>query len=118
LTTRADERRKSIRFPLKLEAQITGTDFKAEGETVNVSSGGALLKTDVDVQRGTIIEAHVKWPATLEACDLKLVLTGPVVWKKGSLIAIRRQIHQFRTVSRKQAQRALHLAAAAAARVT
>jgi PilZ domain-containing protein len=83
--------------------------------TVNVSSGGALLKTDADVPRGTVIEAHVKWPAGLEACDLKLVLTGAVVWKQGSLIGIRRKVHQFRTVSRKRMQKALQFAAAAPA---
>jgi hypothetical protein len=95
-----------------LETQITGLDFKAHGVTVNVSSGGALLKTDADVPRGAVVEAHMKWPAALEACDLKLVLTGPVVWKQGSLIAIHSKIHQFRTVSRKGAQMIQFAAAA------
>ena len=112
LTTRGIERRKSIRFPLSLEAHITGTDFKAEGVTVNVSSGGVLLRTNSDVPRGALVEAHMKWPAALEACDLKLVLAGPVVWKQGSLIAVRNQVHQFRTVARKRAQ-ALQFAVAA-----
>jgi hypothetical protein len=112
LTTGGIERRKSIRFPLSLETRITGRNFTAQGVTVNVSSGGVLLKMNADVPRGALVEAHVKWPAALEACDLKLVLAGPVVWKQGQLIAIRNQVHQFRTVSRKRAQ-ALQLAAAA-----
>ena len=116
MTARANERRKSIRFPLSLETQITGHDLHANGVTINVSSGGALLKTDADVPNGTVVEVHLRWPATLEACDLKLVLTGPVVRKDGQLIAIRRRDHQFRTVSRKRIQKAaFQLAAGGAA---
>ena len=96
------ERRKSIRFAISMDARLSCDDgLDAPGTTVNLSSGGALLKTEARVKRGTMVEAHLKWPAGLEACDLKLVLRGPVIWTKGTLIAIRRVKHQFRTVSRR-----------------
>ena len=97
-----DDRRKSIRFPMNLEAQLKATGLNAAGTTVNVSSGGALLMTKAPIARGTVLEAHVKWPAGLESCDLKLVLAGEVVWTRGNLIALSLRDYQFRTVSRKR----------------
>jgi len=59
------------------------------------------LKLNASVPRGATIEAHLDWPATLAQCDLKLVLTGTVVWTDGLTVAVRRQAHEFRTVSRR-----------------
>jgi hypothetical protein len=100
------DRRKSIRFPINMEAHVKSIRgarqrLDAAGKTINVSSGGALIMTETPVPRGAIVEAHVKWPAALDNCDLKLVLTGQVVWVAGPLVAIERKTHEFRTVARK-----------------
>lgn len=100
------DRRKSIRFPINMETRLKNVRRASErldvcGKTINLSSGGALILTEAPVPQGAIVEAHVKWPAALDNCDLKLVLTGYVVWTEGPLIAIKRQAHEFRTVSRK-----------------
>ena len=64
-----EKERKSIRFPIIKEARLRAESLDAPGTTVNVSSGGAVLKTSARVRQGTSVEAHLKWPA-IRYCTL------------------------------------------------
>ena len=94
------ERRRWIRFPLQLLTCVKSGRAAVEGVTVNVSGGGALIRTQSELRPGTEVEAHLDWPVSLEQCKLKLVMTGFVVWTREFLTAICAQRYEFRTVSR------------------
>ena len=95
------ERRKWIRFPMELAARLKHGRTASEGVTVNVSSGGALIKSATELSPGTHVEAHFQWPVSLEECKLKLVMTGSVVWTQGLLTAISARRYEFRTVGKR-----------------
>lgn len=101
-TDASDERRKSIRFPINVDARLKGRDVETPARSINISSGGALFSVDNDVPLGSEIEAHIHWPVSLSTCDLKLVISGVVVWSRDHLIAIRRDKYDFKTVASKQ----------------
>lgn len=101
-TEGSDERRKSIRFPIIVEARLKGPDGETQARSINISSGGALFSADTDVPLGSEVEAHIHWPVSLSTCDLKLVISGVVVWSRDHLIAIRRDRYDFKTVGSKR----------------
>src|SRR5690348_8374992 len=94
------ERRRWIRFPLELAARLKHGRSASEGVTVNLSGGGALIRSATELSPGASVEAHFQWPVSLEECKLKLVMTGSVVWTKGLLTAISAKRYEFRTVGK------------------
>jgi len=69
-----------------------------EGTTRNISSGGVLLQTKKNLTLGLLVEVHIQWPARLETCGLKLVMSGRVVRVEGRLSAINSVGYEFRTL--------------------
>lgn len=95
------ERRKSIRFPIAVVVRLKRPGGEITARTVNISSGGALLCASCRLPTGTHVEAHISWPVSLSTCDLKLVITGVVVWSRDEFIAVRRDRYDFKTVAGK-----------------
>ena len=99
----ANDRRMTDRFPLEnalryrfLEAQSSGS--AGTGQTLNMSSGGLLLKVEAPLPVGEQIEVSVDWPAQLNArCGLKLVALGKVVRSTREVAAVRIEKYDFRT---------------------
>ncbi len=97
------DRRTTDRFPLEnalryrfLEAQSSGS--AGTGQTLNMSSGGLLLKVEARLPVGEQIEVSVDWPAQLNArCGLKLVALGKVVRSTHDVAAVRIEKYDFRT---------------------
>lgn len=98
-----NDRRMTDRFPLEnalryrfLEAQSCGS--AGTGQTLNMSSGGLLLKVEAPLPIGEQIEVSVDWPAQLNArCGLKLVALGKVVRSTREVAAVRIEKYDFRT---------------------
>ena len=111
------DRRNTDRFPLEnalryrfLEAQSGGS--AGTGQTLNMSSGGLLLKVEAPLPIGEQIEVSVDWPAQLNArCGLKLVALGKVVRSNDEVAAVRIDKYDFRT----RATKALEVATPASA---
>jgi hypothetical protein len=96
------ERRQWIRFPLRLAASVKQKNIVTAGTTVNVSGRGVLIHTDSKLRKGTTVEAHLEWPVPLADCNLKLVMSGVIVWTEEFLTAIEAKQYEFRTVSRRK----------------
>ena len=102
-----NDRRTTDRFPLEnalryrfLEAQESGS--AGTGQTLNMSSGGMLLKVEAPLPVGEQIEVSVDWPAELNArCGLKLVALGKVVRSNAERAAVRIEKYDFRTCAKK-----------------
>ena len=112
-----DDRRRTDRFPLEnalryrfLQAKNSG--HAGTGQTLNMSSGGMLLKVESQLPIGQQIEVSVDWPAQLNArCGLKLVALGKVIRSSRDEAAVRIDKYDFRT----RATAALAAAAAGSA---
>jgi hypothetical protein len=110
------DRRTTDRFPLEnalryrfLEARSPWTP--GTGQTLNMSSGGMLLKVEAPLPVGQQIEVSVDWPAQLNArCGLKLVALGKVVRSTPEETAVRIEKYDFRT----RATKAIEVPAAGA----
>lgn len=61
-----------------------------------------LIHTGSKFRKGTAVEAHLDWPIALEDCNLKLVMSGVIVWTEEFLTAIEAKQYEFRTVSRRK----------------
>ena len=67
------------------------------GETINMSSGGILFRTESDLNEGDQVELVVDWPAKIDgAVRLKLVAFGPVVRIEQSRAAIVIKRYEFK----------------------
>ena len=74
------------------------------GHTLNMSSGGMLLKVESPLPVGEQIEVSVDWPAQLNArCGLKLVALGRVIRSSPEGAAVRIEKYDFRTCAAKSA---------------
>jgi c-di-GMP-binding flagellar brake protein YcgR len=99
------DRRATRRFHIELELRYKPvyecpTTETGRGATVNVSSGGLLIRTDRPLARGVEVEVAMNWPVLLNGrCPLKLVVFGCVLRSnnRGAAIAIER--YEFRTQS-------------------
>src|SRR5579859_354737 len=78
-----DDRRKSERFPIKLEVRYKLSDARnisGAGKTVNMSGRGVLFTTESRLSEKQSIELAVNWPAKLnDAIPLQLVALGHIV---------------------------------------
>ena len=110
-----NDRRNTDRFPLENALRYRFLDLKSSGpagtgQTLNMSSGGMLLKVEGALPVGQQIEVSVDWPAQLNArCGLKLVALGKVVRSSSDVAAVRIEKYDFRT----RATKAIEVPAAA-----
>ena len=97
------ERRSHERFPINLPA-----DFRViyrnriqdlgASRTINIGSGGVLLKPDRLLALGASIELSINWPLRLESgCRLKLVIFGRIVRSDDGGAAVKAKHYEFRT---------------------
>lgn len=104
------ERRRAARFPLRLPVRYTLTDAEGWGQTVNISSRGALITISDPVKLRERIDLCIIWPALLhEQVHLNLVGSGAVVRVEEGRAAVRFQRCDFRTSSPALHRRALQI---------
>lgn len=105
-TIRSD-RRAGTRFELPLEVRYriltaSGIALEGQGELVNISSCGALFRTDRALSPRQKVELSVNWPVRLNAtCGLRLKLSGEIVRTSDGHAALHTCRYEF--VTRKAA---------------
>ena len=91
------------RFPIERDATIRRrskrlADGVASGITVNVSSGGFLVRTEKQFRPGELVEVSMNWPVRLnDRCAVKMVARARVVRCSDGIAALRTLKHEFRT---------------------
>ena len=102
-STSKGDRRKSERFPIKLQARykIVGRpNISGIGRTINISGRGILFTTEYTLAERQPIELAVSWPAKLnDTIPLQLVALGHVVRAEESQAAITIEQYEFKTCS-------------------
>jgi hypothetical protein len=84
-----------LRWRLTYRNRLIDTGF---GRTVDLSSRGALFKTDRELPVGLRISLSVEWPVLLnDATRLQLIVEGEIVRSARTWAAIRAERHEFRT---------------------
>ena len=74
------ERRQHQRFPITAQSQYILGGNREPATTVDISSGGVLLKTEKILPVGKQLQVLIDWPALLDQrCPLRLVITGKVL---------------------------------------
>ena len=98
-----DDRRRSERFPIKLEVRykvIGRPSISGTGKTINMSGGGVLFTTEYTLSERQSIELAVSWPAKLnDTIPLQLVALGHVVRAEETQAAITIEHYEFKTCS-------------------
>ncbi len=97
------ERRRSIRFPVKLQVRCrTGRYFDdLSGEVLNMSSRGVLFTTDRKLEPSERVSLSISWPALLhDQVHLNLITEGEVVRAEPGRAAVRIDKYEFRTAAR------------------
>ena len=92
------ERRTTKRFPLKLSAELCIREICIRGTTVNISSGGLLMKCSHDsVKIGWRVKVRLtNWPnPSGKSSQVALIMDGAVVRDSPEYIAIRRIRYHF-----------------------
>ena len=75
-----NERRQAIRFPMGLPVRYILPEGSNWGQTLNISSRGALLTMSHATLPGEKVELYISWPVLLdENVHLSLVVAGAVV---------------------------------------
>jgi hypothetical protein len=96
-----DDRRRSERFPIKLEARykvIGAPNLSGQGQTVNMSGRGVLFTTEYTLAERQSVELAVCWPAKLnDTIPLQLVALGHVVRAEETQAAITIEQYEFKT---------------------
>ncbi len=100
------ERRAKSRYPLQFSVRYQtlgmARPVAGVGQTVNVSSGGALIVCNGVIREGTRIRVVFEWPSLLNGViPLHLVTIGTVVRYHSSGLAIAFEGYQFRTAGRR-----------------
>jgi hypothetical protein len=94
------ERRRATRYPLRLPVRYSFSPVEGWGETINISSRGALIAMPDHVKLRRRVHLCIIWPALLcEQVHLNLVASGIVVRVEEGRVAVRFQGHDFRTSS-------------------
>ena len=99
----ATERRLNQRFPIGIPLQYKLFRYgrvvnSGKGQTLNLSSGGALIKSEVALPKGLEVELSIAWPARLDGVvGLSLVAVGKIVRIAGSRTAVAFSRHYSRT---------------------
>jgi hypothetical protein len=103
--TSPGDRRANRRYPIILDVQYkllkkSRVEHLGVGWTLNISSGGVLLKADAMSAATDTIELALSWPFVLkDICKLKLVMRGRIVRcdADAAVIAVNTKSHEFRT---------------------
>jgi hypothetical protein len=90
------ERRTTQRFPIQLTAELCVLEARIPGITVNISSGGLLLKCSHDsVKIGGRVKVRItNWPNSKEKKSV-LMIDGAVVRYSTEYVAVRRIRYEF-----------------------
>jgi len=101
-----NERRAKLRYPLRMNVRYQTMGLTSPvagvGQTLNVSSSGALLNCRSTIREKTRIRVVFEWPTLLNgAIPLQLITIGVVVRHQGSGLAIAFEGYQFRTARRR-----------------
>ncbi len=98
------ERRTKARYPLELTVHyqtLSSQPVCGTGRTLNVSSSGALIAAEHDLDEGARLKITIEWPTLLNGTTpLQLVMTGKVVRHGGAKIGVAFDWYQFRTMKR------------------
>jgi hypothetical protein len=98
--------RQAIRFPIKLPARYQAGGKSGWGEILNISSRGALLKTDRALVLDASVEVYIKWPVLLHnSVQLSLIVSGTIVRTEPGRAALKIERYEFRTCARSFFQR-------------
>ncbi len=86
------ERRSSIRFPIRLPAELCLRQRRIVGTTVNISSGGILVAcSDRELKKGRRVRVRLPdWPS-----PRTLVIYGSVVREGPGVVAVRKSRYSF-----------------------
>ncbi len=100
------ERRTKSRYPLQLNVRYQTMGVAGPvagiGQTINVSSGGALFTCGSSIREGSRLRVVIEWPSLLNGTTpLQLVTIGTVKRHQGSALAIAFEGYQFRTAGRR-----------------
>jgi len=102
--------RRHHRYPIALEVQYKWSYSRLEqlgtGLTLNISSGGVLLRTAEPLPARCSIEMSLNWPFSLNDCALKLVMRGRVVRSDNQSTAVQVAQYEFRTAGLRRAAQA------------
>lgn len=97
----ASDRRLGIRFPIQMDLSYRIGAKSVEwlsGKTINISSSGALIRTDSIPNRGSKVHLALAWPKLLDdRIPLRLIVQGHVVRAVNGEVAVTFQRFEFRT---------------------
>jgi PilZ domain-containing protein len=92
------ERRTTQRFPIQLPAELCIREMRFHGTTVNISSGGLLMKCSHDMLKvGKRVKVRItNWPSSNEKrSDVTLIVEGAVLRDSSGYLAVRRTRYEF-----------------------
>jgi len=92
------ERRTTRRFPIKLPAELCIREMRIPGTTVNISSGGLLMKcSHGSFKIGKRVKVRItNWPnSSGKNSEVVLVIEGAVVRDSTEHVAVRRIKYEF-----------------------
>jgi len=106
MTGNERERRSKNRYPIQLSVKYhtlaKTRRLSGAGHTVNLSSSGIFVETDVRIPVGSKLEVNIEWPTLLDGTiPLQISAVGKVVRSAESGFAFAFSQYQFRTMSRK-----------------
>lgn len=91
------DRRRYHRFPIIAQAEYILDRHRANATTLDLSSGGVLLKTGAFLQTGQQIVVLIDWPVLLDQrCPIRLVVSGRVLRSNEAGTAVGIMRHEFR----------------------
>jgi PilZ domain len=101
----ATDRRSRERYPVRLSVRYrtlsTGPALVGVGQTINISSGGLLIASDVKIHTGTRLQVTVDWPLLLHGTTpLQLIVSCHVTRCHPEVFAVKLEQYQFRTKKR------------------
>ncbi len=74
------ERRQHQRFPITAQAEYIFAGHRGPATTLDIGSGGVLLKTNTILRVRQPIEVLIDWPALFDQrCPMRLVVFGKVL---------------------------------------
>ena len=92
------ESRQAIRFAITLPVRYRAAGESGWGELVNISSRGALFRTDRALALDASVEVYIKWPVLLHnSVQLRLIASGKIIRAESGQAAVAIEKYQFRT---------------------
>lgn len=93
-----------VRYPLELVVHYQTLGEQAvsgAGRTLNLSSSGAYITAEHEMEEGARLKITIEWPTLLNgSTPLQLVTTGKVVRSEQQHVAFAFDWYQFRTMGR------------------